>query len=109
MIATASCEFYEPVSAYSEAMMEHNEAPEPVCIVRGYLEHLSMSRSRSVAGESVSNAWRWSGMLPRGVYPEANGWEVQSAFLGKDRRFQVMGAVKQQWWTIDLQEVDPKE
>ena len=109
MIATASCEFYEPVAAYSEAMMEHNEAPKPVCIVRGILEHLSMSRARSVAGEGVNSAWRWSGLLPRGVYPEGNGWEVHSTVNGRERRFLVANAVKTNWWTIDLEEVDPKE
>lgn len=104
MLKTVLTEFWAPTAESPEWGMEYNADDQLRCKVHGYFEQSTLMRTLTVYGSDSVRSWRWYGKLPVQIEP-TSGWRLKATVQGKDREFEVTGAVNLGTWTVELTEV----
>ena len=108
-LQTTRTEFHRPVRETPEWGMGFNAEDTLAFVGRGYFEPVGLTRTVTVYGDGGVRAWRWTGTIPRDAEGQAQapetGWRVKANVQGKDREFDVMNAMLNQAWTVELTEV----
>ncbi len=105
MVRKVVVTFFRPQSVRDTATAKHTDTePQKLGMVRGSLEHRTMTRAQTDLGVGDANNWTYIGGLPRGWYPNTR-WRARANVEGRERDFAVSGAARtKDGWQIALRE-----